>query len=447
MTIPFLSEPRIADCLESCRAFASELGPDRRPGWKDHQSSELRYVNLILQGGGTLGIAHLGVIAGLEAAGIRFSGLAGTSAGAIVAILIAAARKDWNQPVAERIAPILAAMPMEEFSDGVPAVSRVVGALTSEKPRIGASMLPDFLSSLNQLRTNFGLNPGEHFERWLRTTLQNEFSIVNDEDLLNRLDQGPDWLSADGGAPTHGDDLKRRSRLRLFATAIPGGIKFCFPEMRKLLLDDSHSSSPSFWARSSMSVPLYFVPVQSRISGSGWQRLVATMEGLVSPEHTEPWKLTTEVWFVDGGLLSNFPTDAFSTDLVWVDRDGAPPRCIGTDFWGAYARLPTLGISFQAKPEPTDMRDWRGVSGLIKLFGNTADGARQLRDREALMRSRFSTVSPTDAIFADITGFNWLDFAMSEASQRELFLRGAKAAEAFLSNRVTREMRHDRAIP
>lgn len=43
-------------------------------------------------GGGVLGIAHVGFVRMLEAAGIRFLGVGGASAGAINAVLIAASR-------------------------------------------------------------------------------------------------------------------------------------------------------------------------------------------------------------------------------------------------------------------------------------------------------------------------------------------------------------------
>lgn len=38
--------------------------------------------------------------------------------------------------------------------------------------------------------------------------------------------------------------------------------------------------------------------------------------------------------------------------------------------------------------------------------------------------------------FINTTGFNWLDFNMQPPQQRELFLRGAEAAVAFLQTCV-----------
>jgi predicted acylesterase/phospholipase RssA len=53
----------------------------------------LQWVNLVMAGGGMLGIAHVGFVRVLETAGVRFIGLGGASAGAINAALVAAVRK------------------------------------------------------------------------------------------------------------------------------------------------------------------------------------------------------------------------------------------------------------------------------------------------------------------------------------------------------------------
>ena len=49
------------------------------------ERKRLYLSNIVFQGGGVLGLAHVGFLAGLERAGIRCAGAAGTSAGAIVA--------------------------------------------------------------------------------------------------------------------------------------------------------------------------------------------------------------------------------------------------------------------------------------------------------------------------------------------------------------------------
>ena len=56
-----------------------------------------QYVDLVQEGGGMLGIALVGYSYVLEQAGIRFFSLAGTSAGAINTLMLAAIGNDSRQ--------------------------------------------------------------------------------------------------------------------------------------------------------------------------------------------------------------------------------------------------------------------------------------------------------------------------------------------------------------
>jgi len=55
---------------------------------------EYQFADLVLEGGGTLGIALVGYIHALEQAGVRFLGMGGSSVGAIVALLGTAAEAE-----------------------------------------------------------------------------------------------------------------------------------------------------------------------------------------------------------------------------------------------------------------------------------------------------------------------------------------------------------------
>jgi NTE family protein len=76
-----------------------------------------QYVDLVMEGGGVLGIALTGYTYVLEQAGIRFLGVGGTSAGSINALMIAALDVP-SQPKSEKLLATLADMPMDEFIDG-----------------------------------------------------------------------------------------------------------------------------------------------------------------------------------------------------------------------------------------------------------------------------------------------------------------------------------------
>jgi NTE family protein len=95
-------------------------------------------VNLALQGGGVLGIAEVGVVAALRQAGYRIANVAGTSAGSIVAALLASGMDDAALRRATEkldylglVQPPAGAGRVRSFLRRVPVVGRLVNvALT-----------------------------------------------------------------------------------------------------------------------------------------------------------------------------------------------------------------------------------------------------------------------------------------------------------------------------
>ena len=76
-----------------------------------------QYIDLVMEGGGVLGLSLVGYTYGLEAAGIRFRSVAGTSAGAINALLVQALGTPFDAKSEKMIAAV-ANMPMASFQDG-----------------------------------------------------------------------------------------------------------------------------------------------------------------------------------------------------------------------------------------------------------------------------------------------------------------------------------------
>jgi NTE family protein len=101
MPNPFVSDPRVAELAK----LAQQLGQVTEFSDIIDKSGH-QYVDLVMEGGGVLGIGLVGYTYILEQAGIRFLSIAGTSAGSINAALLAAAgTKDQakSQIVAERL--------------------------------------------------------------------------------------------------------------------------------------------------------------------------------------------------------------------------------------------------------------------------------------------------------------------------------------------------------
>src|ERR1035437_2074345 len=127
-----------------------------------------QYVDLVQQGGGVLGIALLGYTYVLEQIGIRFFSLAGTSAGAINALLLAACGSIEKQK-SGIILEYMLKQDLSAFTDGPIPVKKFVEAVRNES-FIVAKLFWGILS-LPHLFKYQGLNPGEEFRKWIKSIL------------------------------------------------------------------------------------------------------------------------------------------------------------------------------------------------------------------------------------------------------------------------------------
>ncbi len=107
-----------------------------------------QYVDVVMEGGGTLGVALLGYLYVLEQMDIRFLRAAGTSAGSIVAMLLAGggpivqAKSEW---LIEKVA----GKDFYDFVDGDKEIRKFVDAMLDpevrkgKKARLTAKVLDD----------------------------------------------------------------------------------------------------------------------------------------------------------------------------------------------------------------------------------------------------------------------------------------------------------------
>lgn len=222
-------------------------------------------ADLVLEGGGVKGLGLVGAVLELMGAGYEFPRVAGTSAGAVLAALLAAGAD------AEVIKAATARLDYERVPDrgapGLPGVSEGIALLH----RAGA-------------------HPGDYIHRFVADELE-RLGVETFADL-RREDAGADpALAAD-----------RAYKLVVTATDITRGRMLRLPWDYRLLGLDPDRQRVADAVRASISIPLFFEPVEL-VEGGG-ERLT----------------------LVDGGVLSNFPIELFDrTD------DRAP-------------RWPTLGV-------------------------------------------------------------------------------------------------------
>ncbi|MEF9479383.1 patatin-like phospholipase family protein [Chryseobacterium sp. 1B4] len=91
-----------------------------------------QYVEFVQEGGGVWGSALVGYLYGLEIFGIRFLKVAGTSAGAINTMLIAAC-KTKEESKSELIKDILFSWDFSDFMDGKTYVKTTLHAMLNNK--------------------------------------------------------------------------------------------------------------------------------------------------------------------------------------------------------------------------------------------------------------------------------------------------------------------------
>lgn len=206
-----------------------------------------RKIDAVFEGGGIKGIGLVGAIAATEARGYCFEHVAGTSAGAIVASLVAAGYR------ADELKQILDNQDFNQFKDkGFEDKIPVIGSLLS-------------------LTFEKGIYEGNYFETWLRDLLKAR-NVHTFGDLV---------------MPHCQHDPHYRYKLQVIASDISRGRMLVLPKdaIHYGILPDELDVARA--VRMSMSIPFFFEPV-----------ILHDLNGKAN-------------YIVDGGILSNFPVWLF----------------------------------------------------------------------------------------------------------------------------------------
>ncbi|MBE1710659.1 MULTISPECIES: patatin-like phospholipase family protein [Mesorhizobium] len=400
-----------------------------------------RIANIVLQGGGVLGLAHAGFVTGLEYAGVRFIGIAGASAGAIMAMGMAAVRgNDLLNPTHRKVVEIVGAMPMATFIDGPYRTRRLIKQFLLKRQSYLPSSWPAWIGAFRQILHSRGLNSGNAFEDWLRSVLS-EHGLRTITDLENRLNtiadqvNGAKKLIGKGKSPLSSlaQSVDGNQLLQIMAACTPIGVKFQFPKDVEYLSGETGSNSPATLVRASMSIPFFFEPAVFNVNkGEKWERFIKEkFEYLADKSKQRELAHMDEVAFLDGGIFSNLPVDAFSTILPEV---------------------PTVAVPLMSASPAKPYRRRARLSSLAGDVGTVAFMVRNQRDRDAIEMLRRSEqrfknrkqggvnagAEPPTFPFRlspiDVKDANWLNFVMDEKDMMDLFLIGLRRARDFLEN-------------
>ncbi len=358
-----------------------------------------QYVDLVLEGGGVLGIALAGYTYCLEQVGIRFLGVAGTSAGAINALLIAASDIP-DQEKSDTVINQVANVPLSSFVDGN-IFAKIVVNVAQWKVHWLVKIIVGFIPALIELPiflVKLGLNPGQKFLIWLEEALRS-VGVKSLSDFQERM-KVPATLKLRESRKEEGDERPISTRFAVIAADVTTRTKVEFPRMSKLYWENHSKVNPATFVRASMSVPFFFQPYAI----SGIPR---------KPELKTDWSdmagyegdIPIRVRFVDGGILSNFPIYVFHN-------------------YKFVPRTPTFGVRLGIEREKPV-----SIINIIDLAKAIFRSTRHILDFDFITKNQ-----EYKKLICEIdTGKHyWLNFNLSDEAKKDLFAKGVDAATKFL---------------
>ncbi|SFR47424.1 NTE family protein [Marinobacter daqiaonensis] len=359
-----------------------------------------QYIDLVMEGGGMLGIALVGYVYVLEQIGIRFLGIAGTSAGSITALLLAALGTP-DQAKGEKLLQLMAEKDFKEFVDGDSDARDFVESWLDGAGKIKLAFKA--AQVIDNFQEDMGLNPGLNFLEWIRTILRNE-NISTSRDLQQRMRTLPQGIGVREGIEPFATSDELFARLAIIAADVATETKVEFPRMAPLYWEDPENVDPALFVRASMSIPFFFHPMEVKPlpRDSNCVTMWKEFAGLICREEEDYFP--NRGLFIDGGIISNFPINVFH------DSTRVP-------------RLPTFGVKLQL-----DER-LQKISGPVDLALAIFNSARHALDYD------FITNNPDYRKLVQwipAKGFNWLNFSMTDEEKVNLFLEGAFSAQKFL---------------
>lgn len=317
-------------------------------------AGELR-ADLVLEGGGVKGVALAGAVTRLAADGYRFPRIAGTSAGAILGA-VAAALQIAGEPL-DYLRDIAMSMDYRRLADRS-AAGRLAGPLT---PAV----------DLGSLLLDKGVYRGDALHAF----------ITDELDRLGVRTFGDLRLPADEGGTLAEE---RRYALAVTVSDVARRRLVMLPWDYGDYGLDPDEQSVADAVRMSASLPFFYEPVTLR-----------TEYG--------------ESCMIDGGLLSNYPIDAFDRS------DDAQPR------W------PTFGVKLS--PRPPRVPETHEVGSVLSYALAIVDTVLSAHDwrnvDEPAVRSR--------TIFVDTGGVEPTDFGIDDATRTTMLETADQATRDFLA--------------
>lgn len=499
------SEALSQESKEKLKALHENISQKEFSDLLDAQGNQ--YVEFVQEGGGVWGSALVGYLYALEIFGIRFLKVAGTSAGAINTMLIAAC-KTKEEAKSEMIKSILFNWDFSDFMDGKSYVRTTIHAMLNNKNflKINAviagiimilliiipfavnsakiwqakllflvPLIPIIIAFFifkkfyNDFRkSNSGLNPGDVFLQQMTDVMKgfgiktvaelNEKFVQKEYDLnLNyRYGNSSEFYNnaLNGIEEIRLNNLEHidQTRYRIFfesaknndyyknnpfyllkseyiviSTDINAKIKVELPTMANLYWSEEELKhiSPAEFVRASMSVPLFFEPMQKRINRDddsvkyAWKFWMNTQKGDINSVGI----------FIDGGSISNFPIDLFHMNDIF------------------YPRLPLFGVQLTSDSEILGEKGKTSEEILktpLSYSGNIIGTLKGFNDKSFLTKYSFYNLFSIKTVNCGTS--NWLNFFMKKDEKEQLFNAGFLAALDFLNQFDWKKYKYERMM-
>jgi predicted acylesterase/phospholipase RssA len=401
---------------------------DKNVAASTQAAPQLGFVDVVIEGGGVKGIATLGSLYALEALGLRFRKIAGTSSGALIAAFLAAAGRSAADAKMTHLIEVLANMDFLAFADGGSDARSMLGLATASvrggkvndwlnKSRVAVSAL----RNLNEMVAQMGLNPGESLRRFLCDGL----AELNGGTPLTVGALRKRWAFD----PVRVDGKPLEQEFQVIVTDVSHRQKVIFPRELGEYVHNPDDIMLGDIVRASTSIPFFFAPMRL-------EDFTAERDNLKAPPH---------ITFLDGGIVSNFPLSVFDVPSNGLRR----PSC------------PTFGLLIDEEMDVLDAQTKNGANGATGvntvIHASSASAAAATIDNpiklalamlltatehgdKAFIRSSSHNAARiihiTNTIFVgtpDERKVSVIDFALNDRDKIKLFENGVDAALQRLS--------------
>ncbi len=464
-----------------------------------------QYVNFVQEGGGVWGVALVGYLYALESFGIRFLRIAGTSAGAINTMLIAALG-DRSKNKSLRIKEILFQWKFEEFMDGKSIVKKMANQMLKNKnyvKRIGLSifflllviLIFPFLILFLKLNAwfyfipflglaffiftvmhyyklfkinNIGLNPGKAFENKMQSALEKynikSVSNLNEEynkkgrelNLNYRLGNGPEYFT---NALAQMNNIHQRELANLDL------VRFRF-FLETIQNTDIYKDNPFVLLRSDYTIITTDINAKIKVELPKMANLYWTNTDLSTISPAKFVRASMSVPYFYEPMITKIDLSKDSIILAWkfwlnadpnnvfeegVFVDGGSISNFPIDIFHEsdifYPRIPVFGVRLVDKGELGDQRG-SGSKKLLKspfsFLGGIFDTLKGYNDKSFL--NKYSFYSSHSIQTVDCSPSNWLNFFMEDKEKTELFNKGFQAGLEFLEKFDWEKYKYERMI-